>query len=75
VSVAALATSGLTGYAVSETAPRMLATPESFASIGDTEARSAGIFTELGKVLTHPRCVNCNPAGDRPHQGDHGRLH
>ena len=33
------------------------------------------MFTELGKVLTHPRCVNCHPAGDRPHQGELGRLH
>jgi hypothetical protein len=23
----------------------------------------------------HPRCINCHPAGDRPHQGDFGRLH
>src|ERR1700746_3490449 len=42
-----------------------LATPESFASIADEATRSAALFTELGKVLTHPRCVNCHPAGDR----------
>jgi hypothetical protein len=52
-----------------------LATPESFASIADTAARSAAMFTELGKVLTHPRCVNCHPAGDRPRQGEQGRPH
>ena len=52
-----------------------LAPPESFASIADAEARSAAIFTELGKVLTHPRCLNCHPAGDRPRQGDEGRPH
>jgi len=52
-----------------------LASPESFASIADTAARSAAIFTELGKVLTHPRCMNCHPAGDRPRQGDMARLH
>jgi hypothetical protein len=75
VSVAALAMSMLTGYAVSETAPSALASPESFASITDTDARSAAIFTELGKVLTHPRCTNCHPAGDRPRQGDESRLH
>ena len=33
------------------------------------------MFTELGKVLTHPRCINCHPAGDRPRQGDESRLH
>src|ERR1700722_10896739 len=52
-----------------------LATPESFAGIGDTAARSAALFTEAGKVLTSPRCVNCHPAGDRPLQGEAGRLH
>jgi hypothetical protein len=52
-----------------------LANPESFAGIADTAARSAALFTELGKVLTHPRCVNCHPAGDRPLQGEMGRLH
>ncbi len=52
-----------------------LATPESFAGISDTAARSAALFTEAGKVLTSPRCVNCHPAGDRPLQGEAGRLH
>ncbi|MGY4352485.1 cytochrome c5 [Bradyrhizobium sp. GM7.3] len=73
--VAALAGSFGAGYAASETAGHALASPESFASIGDTEKRSAAILTELGKVLTHPRCTNCHPAGDRPHQGDNVRLH
>jgi hypothetical protein len=75
VSVAALTMSVIAGYAASETAPHTLAPPESFAAIGDTNARSVAMFTELGKVLTHPRCVNCHPAGDRPHQTDAGRLH
>ena len=52
-----------------------LAAPESFAGIADPAARSAAMFAELGKVLTHPRCVNCHPAGDSPHQGDDSRLH
>jgi hypothetical protein len=52
-----------------------LASPESFAGISDTAARSAALFTEAGKVLTSPRCVNCHPAGDRPLQGEAGRLH
>jgi hypothetical protein len=75
VSVAALAMSGLTGYALSKTTSHALASPESFDSIGDVAQRSAAMFTELGRVLTHPRCVNCHPAGDRPHQGDESRLH
>jgi hypothetical protein len=77
VSVAAFATSLLTGYAVSGTGSRTLAGLERFAAIGDADQRSAAIFTELGKVLTDPRCMNCHPAGDRPHQGqgDARRLH
>jgi hypothetical protein len=61
--------------AVSAAESDELATPESFAGIAETPARSAALFTELGKVLTHPRCVNCHPAGDRPLQGEAGRLH
>lgn len=55
--------------------PVTLAGPESFAGIAETEKRSAALFTELGKVLTHPRCVNCHPASDRPSQTDQGRPH
>jgi hypothetical protein len=62
-------------YAASEKTSDTLASPESFANIGDPAARSAALFTEIGKVLTHPRCVNCHPAGDRPRQGDAMRLH
>ena len=65
----------LAAQAVSDTPKDQLASVESFASIGDPAARSAAIFTELGKVLTHARCVNCHPAGDRPRQGDSRRLH
>lgn len=54
-----------------------LATPQSFAAIVDPATRSAALFTEIGKVLTHPRCVNCHPVGDRPLQGelDNRRAH
>lgn len=52
-----------------------LAPPQSFDAISDPGTRSAAIFTELGKVLTSPRCVNCHPASDRPRQGDQGRPH
>jgi hypothetical protein len=75
VAVAAVLMSMLTAYAVAESQSDSLAPPESFASIGDRAKRSAALFTELGKVLTHPRCVNCHPAGDRPRQGEEGRLH
>jgi hypothetical protein len=75
IAAAVLTTSALTSYAATQTISNNLASPESFAEIRDTAARSAAIFTELGKVLTNPRCVNCHPAGDRPHQGDEGRPH
>lgn len=54
---------------------RTLAAPERFQTIGDPAARSAAAFTEASKVLTHPRCVNCHPAGDRPLQHESGQLH
>lgn len=75
VSIVILSADMLAAQAVSDAPPHALASVESFSSIGDTAARSAAIFTELGKVLTHPRCLNCHPAGDRPRQGDMARLH
>ena len=48
---------------------------DSFADIADPARRSAALFSEAGKVLLSPRCVNCHPASDRPLQGDTGRPH
>jgi hypothetical protein len=62
-------------YGASEKGSKGLASPENFSSIFGVNQRSAALFAELGKVLTHPRCVNCHPAGDRPRQGNFGRLH
>jgi hypothetical protein len=62
-------------YSVSGATSTTLSPPETFVSISDEGARSAAIFTELGKVLTSPRCLNCHPAGDRPGQGDNQRPH
>ncbi len=75
VGVISILGSVLTAYSVSGAVSNTLAGPESFASIADTGERSAAMFTELGKVLTSPRCQNCHPAGDRPRQGDERRLH
>jgi hypothetical protein len=60
----------------SPTAPaaQNLKSASEFASIGDKAARSRAIFTEIGKVITHPRCMNCHPAGAHPLQGA-GREH
>jgi hypothetical protein len=65
----------LTAEGVSNLPADGLASVESFSSISDEATRSAAYFSELGKVLTSPRCLNCHPAGDRPRQGDAGRLH
>ena len=46
-----------------------------FASTGDATKRSVALFEEAGKVIQHPRCVNCHPAGDRPSQGMTGQPH
>ena len=46
-----------------------------FKDIADTQSRSIALFEEAGKVLQHPRCVNCHPAGERPSQGDQMRPH
>ena len=46
-----------------------------FADIKDPARRSAVLFAEAGKVLLHPRCVNCHPATDRPRQGMAGQAH
>jgi hypothetical protein len=81
--VAAAAGVMLTGAAVqtlSQTSeapelPTELKTVASFADILDTQSRSIALFREAAKVLQHPRCVNCHPAGDRPSQGDLMRPH
>ncbi len=39
------------------------------------QQRSAALFVEAGKVLQHPRCLNCHPTGDRPGQGEDGHPH
>lgn len=49
--------------------------PADFSSIKNDKERSLALFAEAGKVLTHPRCVNCHPATNRPLQGDEQRPH
>ena len=52
-----------------------LRSPADFEGIADESARSAALFEEMGKVLTHPRCMNCHPRDDIPRQGDAMALH
>lgn len=54
---------------------QQLRPPAAFDGIADRTERSRAIFAEIGKVLTHPRCMNCHPAGDQPLQGAEHRVH
>ncbi|NMO15349.1 Isoquinoline 1-oxidoreductase subunit [Pyxidicoccus fallax] len=46
-----------------------------FDGISDRTARSVALFVEAGRVIAHPRCVNCHPADGVPRQGMEQRLH
>jgi hypothetical protein len=46
-----------------------------FGAIADERARALALFQEAGKVIAHPRCVNCHPASDSPGQTDRMRPH
>ena len=43
-------------------------------SIADKKASQVA-FLKAYKVLMHPRCMNCHPAGDVPLQGEKSTLH
>ena len=60
--------------AVAQQRPELQA-PSSFSAIADRVARSQALFNEAAKVITSPRCMNCHPAGDQPHQGDDRHIH
>lgn len=47
----------------------------SFDTIPDEAERSRALFLEASRVMLHPRCANCHPAGDVPHQGTQWALH
>lgn len=70
--VASAAISLSIGVAIAANEPeadQTLQKPEAFESIKDERQRSVALFNEMGKVLTHPRCVACHPVGDSPLQG------
>lgn len=48
---------------------------DEFTSISDPQARSIALFSEAGRVIQSPRCMNCHPATDRPTQTDTMRPH
>lgn len=48
---------------------------DSFSSITNRSERARALFTEAGKVIQHPRCLNCHPRGERPTQGEDMHPH
>ncbi|MFK8105399.1 MAG: hypothetical protein AB8G15_22995 [Saprospiraceae bacterium] len=44
-------------------------------TLNKQQAASLAGFDKMMEVLTHKRCVNCHPAGDRPHQGEDSHVH
>jgi hypothetical protein len=72
---AACATAALAQMQSPNPVKRDLRPVSSFTSIGDQAERSRALFGEIAKVVTHPRCMNCHPAGEHPLQGADHREH
>lgn len=64
-----------TPIALRAVAANELRAPDDFRGIADRDERSRALFLEATRVMFHPRCRNCHPAGDVPAQGDDGRAH
>ncbi|MGP1397407.1 MAG: Isoquinoline 1-oxidoreductase subunit [Inquilinaceae bacterium] len=67
---AAIAVVLAAGPGLAQTDAETLRGPDAFTGIADDRTRATALFEEMGKVLTHPRCVNCHPRTERPLQGD-----
>ncbi|OON63264.1 Isoquinoline 1-oxidoreductase subunit [Massilia sp. KIM] len=52
-----------------------LKAPSDFQNVQDQRARSQALFIEAGKVINHPRCLNCHPNGKVPTQGEDLHAH
>lgn len=61
--------------AASAAAAAQLRPVSAFANTADAAKRSIALFEEAGKVIQHPRCINCHPSGDRPAQGMTSQPH
>ena len=48
---------------------------EACAASSEDKGASAAAFAKASRVLLHPRCMNCHPAGDRPLVGDKSQPH
>jgi hypothetical protein len=66
--VAAMAAGALAPLAHAQ-ADRPLRAPEDFRLLTDDTQRAQALFKEAGRVIQHPRCLNCHPSDNRPRQG------
>lgn len=48
---------------------------EGFTDPSESPATVEDPFAQMMQVVSHKRCVNCHPAGDRPHQGEDSHEH
>ena len=75
----AVATFGCSGGPKSDdgeaAARETLQTVASFSSIADETERSKALFVEAGRVIQHPRCLNCHPMDAHPRQGENLAMH
>ncbi len=62
---------GLASTASNENEPAETTTE----NVSQNEAIADSPFDKMMAVLTHKRCVNCHPSGDRPRQGEDSHLH
>lgn len=60
---------------VGQSVGQNLQPPSAFASVSNLQARSVALFTEAGKVIQSPRCLNCHPVQRQPTQGDDLHAH
>src|SRR5277367_4456622 len=74
LSVASLALAAL-AHADQTPARQTLKSPSEFDAISNRVERSRAIFHDIGKLIEHPRCMNCHPAGDHPLQGSDHHEH
>lgn len=48
---------------------------DEFETIEDEVERSKALFIEAGRVIQHPRCLNCHPTDPHPRQGARLAMH
>jgi hypothetical protein len=75
IAVATIMLSPAPAASDSKTAGDPLKKPSDFAAIADRQQRSLALFGEIGRLVTHPRCMNCHPAGENPMQGNDQHKH